>query len=200
MLERGGFPHKNGGADLKTAVLVIDMVKDNLELSRHPRMAQRAESIVEPINRLTREARQRDWPVIFSTDSFLEGDALFRGRMQEHSIRGSEGAEVTGLLEMTGEDMWLPKRRFSAFFKTDLDQTLRLKKVERVAVCGLMTPYCVLTSALDAVALDFAAVIVEDASTAHKEEVHQSCLSFYRDGPLYPILAVRTVEEVLEEG
>lgn len=185
---------------MKTAVLVIDMVKDNLELSHFPRLADRAKGIVAPINRLTREARGRGWPVIFSTDSFLKGDALFRGRMNEHSIRGTEGAQVTGFLEMKEADMWLPKRRFSAFFKTDLDQTLRLKKVERVAVCGLMTPYCVLTTALDAVALDFAAVIVEDASTAHKEEVHQGCLSFYRDGPLHPILEVKTVEELLGVG
>ncbi len=184
---------------MKTAILIIDMVKDNLELSPHPRMASRAEALTGPINRLTREARKRGWPVIFSTDSFLKGDFLFRGRMKEHSIRGTEGARVSGLLEMAETDMWLPKRRFSAFFKTDLDQTLRLLEVGRVAVCGLMTPYCVLTSALDAVASDFAAVIVEDATTAHKEEVHQSCLALYRNGPLHPLLSVGTVDGVLKD-
>ncbi len=182
---------------MNKAILIIDMVKDNLELSHFPYIAERAEAITGPINRLTREARKRGWPVIFSTDSFLPGDALFKGKMKEHSIRGTEGAEITGRLEMSGEDMWLPKRRFSAFFKTDLDQTLRLLGVERVAVCGLMTPYCVLTSALDAVASDFAATIVEDACTAHSEEFHQGCLSLYRNGPLHPLLDIRIVDEVL---
>ena len=185
---------------MKTAVLIIDMVKDNLELSRHPQISGRAKALVDPINRLTAEARERGWPVIFSTDSFLPGDALFKSRMREHSLRGTEGAEVSSLLEMTRSDVWLPKRRFSAFFKTDLDQTLRLYGVERVAVGGIMTPYCVLTTALDAVALDFRAVIVEDASTAHKEEVHRNCLSLYRHGPLYPLLEVKTAKELLEEG
>ena len=185
---------------MKTAILIIDMVKDNLELSHFPQTAQRNKAITGPINRLTRAARERGWPVIFSTDSFMRGDFIFGGRMAEHSIRGTEGAEVSGFLEQEEGDIWLPKRRFSAFYKTDLDQTLRLLKVERVAVCGLMTPYCVLTSALDAAASDFAAVIVEDATTAHKDEVHQTCLSLYRNGPLHPLLAVATVAEVLGEG
>ena len=95
------------------------------------------------------------------------------------------------------QDTWLPKRRFSAFFKTDLDQTLRLWGVERVAVCGIMTPFCVLTTALDAVCHDFHAVIVEDATTAPTDEMHQNCLNLYRKTAIYPLITVQSVEELL---
>ncbi|MBU2516689.1 MAG: cysteine hydrolase, partial [Proteobacteria bacterium] len=139
---------------MKTAVVVVDMVKDNLETSLHGGVAERGKSIVPMVNRLTAGARQKGWPVIFATDSFLPGDYLFRGRMKDHSLRGTVGAEVSDLLTQEPGDTWLPKRRMSAFFKTDLDQTLRLWGVERVAACGLMTPYCVLTTALDAVSND----------------------------------------------
>ena len=183
---------------MHTAVIVIDMVKDNLELSGHDHLARRALAIVDRVNQLTAGARERGWPVIYSTDSFLPGDPLFRGRMKEHSLRGTPGAEVSSLLERGPDDTWLPKRRLSAFFKTDLDQSLRLWKVERVAVCGLMTPYCVLSTALDAVANDFFAVLVADASTAAKEEQHANCLDIYRKSPLDPVLTVRTVAELLE--
>ena len=182
---------------MKTAVVVVDMVKDNLETSQHGGVAQRGKAIVPAVNRLTAGARERGWPVIFATDSFLPGDPLFRGRMKEHSLRGTEGAEVSGLLTRQPGDTWLPKRRMSAFFKTDLDQTLRLWQVERVAACGLMTPYCVLTTALDAVCHDFFAVIVEDASTAPSDEMHAACLDLYRRSPLRPVLTVQTVEELL---
>jgi nicotinamidase-related amidase len=185
---------------MKSAVLVIDMVKDNLELSHHPELSARAKAIVPAVNRLTAGARARGWPVVFATDSFLPGDFLFRGRMGEHSLRGTEGAEVSALLEQAPEDTWLPKRRMSAFFKTDLDQTLRLWGVERVLVCGIMTPYCVLTTALDAVCHDFAAVMVEDASNAPSDEQHRNCLDLYRRSPLRPLLRVATVEELLAEG
>lgn len=182
---------------MKTAVVVIDMVKDNLESSAHAGIAQRGKAIVPAVNRLTAGARAKGWPVIFATDSFLPGDALFRGRMKDHSLRGTEGAEVSDLLERGPEDVWLPKRRMSAFFKTDLDQTLRLWSVERVAACGLMTPYCVLTTALDAVCLDFYAVMVEDASTAPTDAMHTSCLDLYRRSPLRPLLTVQSVDELL---
>ena len=182
---------------MKTAIVVIDMVKDSMELCPHDFLAERGKAIVPAVNRLTAGARERGWPVIFSTDSFLPGDAMFRGRMKEHSLRGTEGAEVTGLLHQEPDDVWLPKRRMSAFYKTDLDQTLRLWNVERVAACGLMTHYCVLTTALDAVCNDFYSVIVEDASNAIDDETHQACLGLYRRAPLRPVLTVQTVDELL---
>lgn len=182
---------------MHTAVVVIDMVKDNLELCHNEAVAQRGRAIVPAVNRLTAAARARGWPVVFSTDSFLPGDALFRGRMPEHSLRGTPGAEVTGLLEQAPDDHWLPKRRMSAFFKTDLDQSLRLWGVERVAVCGLMTPYCVLATALDAVCLDFCAVMVEDASNAPNDWMHANCLDLYRKSPLRPVLTVQTADQLL---
>ncbi len=184
---------------MKSAVLVIDMVKDNLNTEHHAGVAAQGQAIVPAVNRLTAGARQRDWPVVFSTDSFLPGDPLFGGRMQEHSLRGTEGAEVSELLHQEEGDVWLPKRRMSAFFKTDLDQSLRLWQVERVLVAGLMTPYCVLITALDAVCHDFHAVIVEDASTAPKDSMHAACLDLYRKSPLRPLLEVKTVDELLAE-
>ncbi|MCB2187129.1 MAG: cysteine hydrolase [Deltaproteobacteria bacterium] len=182
---------------MKTAVVVVDMVKDNLELSAHPRLAERCQAIVPAVNRLLAGARQRGWPVVFATDSFLPGDFLFGGRMKEHSLRGTEGAEVSGLLEQKPGDVWLPKRRLSAFYKTDLDQTLRLWGVERVAACGLMTNFCVLATALDAISHDFRAVLVEDASAAHKDELHTGCLDLYRSNPLAPLFQVQTVAQLL---
>ncbi|MFH1058796.1 MAG: isochorismatase family cysteine hydrolase [Pseudomonadota bacterium] len=182
---------------MHTAVLVVDMVKDSLELAHDERVAARGRAILEPVNRLTAGARGRGWPVIFTTDSFLPGDFLFGGRMPPHSIRGTGGAEVSGLLTREPGDHWLPKRRMSAFFKTDLDQSLRLWGVRRVAVAGLMTPYCVLTSALDAIANDFQAVIVDDASNAHNDQAHAACLDLYRKSVLRPLLSVQTVDELL---
>ena len=185
---------------MKSAVLVIDMVKDNLESGHHAGVAAQGKAIVPAVNRLTAGARDRGWPVVFATDSFLPGDYLFKGRMKDHSLRGTEGAEVSELLQRQEGDVWLPKRRMSAFFKTDLDQSLRLWGVERVLVCGLMTPYCVLTSALDAVCNDFHAVIVEDASTAPTDQMHAACLDLYRKSPLRPLLTVQSVDEVLAAG
>jgi nicotinamidase-related amidase len=93
-------------------------------------------------------------------------------------------------LDQTPADIFSPKRRFSAFFKTDLDMPLRLLQIDTVAVTGIATHFCVLTPALDALCHDFRAVILEDCSAAPTPEMHQRTLENYRRNPLYPLLRV----------
>jgi nicotinamidase-related amidase len=42
--------------------------------------------------------------------------------MTSLSISGTKGAEIIDELDRKKEDLWLPKLRFSAFFKTGLDR------------------------------------------------------------------------------
>ncbi len=182
----------------KIALVVIDMVKDNLADPEHNLVAREAEAIIPVVNGLAADFRQAEWPVIYASDSFLEDDFIFGGKMAPHAIRGTAGAEVTDALSREAGDIILPKRRFSAFFKTDLDQTLRTLKVDTVAVCGITSMFCVLATAFDALCHDFKTIIVEDASCAHKAEVHQTLLGFYRKTPLYPLFQVLPASEVLK--
>ncbi len=93
----------------------------------------------------------------------------------------------------------LPKRRFSAFFKTDLDQTLRTWHVDTVAVGGITTHFCVLATAFDAICHDFRTVILEDLCASHKREIHENTLNAYRRSAIHPLLTVATSSEFLEE-
>ena len=182
---------------MRSAILVIDMLKDTFDVENNFPIRPAAQAIVPAINEMNREARARDWPVVFACDSFLKDDFIFQGRMNPHALRDTEGARVTDHLEQGPEDVFLPKRRFSAFFKTDLDQTLRTWGVGRVLVCGIATNICVLTTALDAICHDIRAVIVEDATAAFSPEIHINTLSSYRKSPLRPLLQVLTAEQAL---
>ena len=184
---------------MKPAVVIVDMLRDTLEGAHPMPIKELGREIVPAINRLTAFARGRSIPVIFSMDSFLPGDFIFQGRMKNHSIRGTKGAEVTALLTQAGTDIYLPKRRFSAFYKTDLDQTLRLYGADTVALCGIATHWCVLSSAFDALSNDFRAVILEDCCASFSREMHASCLEIYRKNPLYPLLRVMTLDAFLAE-
>src|SRR3990167_6399589 len=159
---------------MKTAVIVVDMLKDNLkEGNNHHALAQ-ARAIIRNINRLTEIARRHDFPVIFSNDSFLPGDFIFKGRLKEHALRGTEGAQVIDELYQAPGDIQLPKRRFSAFFKTDLDQTLRLYGIATVAIAGINSHWCVLNTAFDALANDFCASIISDCCASYRADVHET--------------------------
>ncbi len=182
---------------MRPALIIVDMLVDNLKTGKHAGIEREGMAVVPAIRRAAGAFRGLGLPVVYANDSFLPGDFLFRGRMAPHSLRGTPGAEVIPELAPEPGDHVLPKRRFSAFFKTDLDQTLRTLGADTVAVAGITTPFCVLATALDAVAHDFGAVILEDACAAHKPRVHEQCLDLYRRGPLWPLLRVETVDAVV---
>jgi len=184
---------------LKPAIVIVDMLKDTLEGAHPTPIRELSRAIVPAINRLTGFARQHAIPVIFSMDSFLPGDFIFQGKKKGHSLRGTKGAEVTDLLTQADTDMYVPKRRFSAFYKTDLDQTLRLYGVDTVVLCGITTHWCVLSSAFDAIANDFRAVLIEDCCASFSPELHENCLEIYRRIPIEPLLRIMTLDAFLAE-
>jgi len=153
--------------------------------------------IVAPVRAFLKRCRDASVPVVFACDSFLEGDFIFKGRMKPHSIRGTAGAQPAVGLEPEPADIMLPKRRFSAFFKTDLDQTLRTMRIDTVAVAGINTHFCVIATALDAICHDFYTILLEDLSAAYKPEIHAAFMDAYRKSAIYPLLRVATGDEFL---
>ena len=182
-----------------SALLIIDMIKDNFDPGANLPITPLAREIIGPINRLIGDFRQNRWPVIFATDAYHTQDFIFKGRMKPHSLAGTEGAEVIDELDRQAEDLWLPKPRFSAFFNTRLEQILRDKGVTLCAVAGVATHFCVLTTALDAVCHDFKAVLLEDCTAAFSESIHEQTLSLYRRNPLYPLLRIASSSDLVTE-
>jgi len=184
---------------MKPAIIVVDMLKDNFkESSRNPYFKQ-GKAIIPNPKRLLVESRKKGFPIIFGCDSFLKDDFIFKGRMKIHSLRGTKGAEVVDDLKPEPTDIILPKRRFSAFFKTDLDQTLRTLGVDTIVVTGITTEVCVLMTAVEGLSHDFSAILLEDFSASRRKDSHQGCLNLYRDSTLYPLLRVMTLDEFVKE-
>lgn len=174
----------------KPALLIIDMVKDYFRDDHPYPITAPARAIIGPINELASWFRKRQFPVIFSTDAFQPDDFIFKGKMNPHAIAGTDGARVIGDLVQEPADLWIPKPRFSAFFKTGLETLLNDRKVTLCAVAGIATHFCVLTTVMDALSHDFKAVLLEDCSVAFPEQTHRSCVDIYRNNPLFPLLRV----------
>jgi len=183
----------------KPALLIIDMVKDNFDESRKLPITPFAKKIIDPLNLLISKFRQQGWPVVFSTDAFQREDFIFRGRMHPHSLTGTQGAEVIDELDKRDEDLWLPKPRFSAFFKTGLEDWLHKRGVTLCAVGGISTQFCVLTTVMDAICHDFKAVLLQDCSAAFPQSIHEQTLDCFRENPLYPLLQVMTSTEMVSK-
>jgi nicotinamidase-related amidase len=181
------------------AFLIIDMVKDYFDESKNAPITRLARPIIDPINRVSEAFRRNGWPVVFSTDAFDENHFFFKSKMTPHAIAGTPGAEVIDDLERGPEDYWLPKPKMSAFFQTGLEDWLRQRGVTLCAVAGIATPFCVLTTVLDAICHDFKAVLLEDCSMAGSEKIHEQTLGVYRRNLLYPLLRVLPSVDLLAE-
>lgn len=183
---------------MKPVIVVVDMLKDAFR-GKDPSSIEEYLKIVPRIRTLLDKARGLNIPIIFACDSFLENDFIFKGK-RAYSVRGTEGAEVIDELKPERKDEILWKRRFSAFFKTDLDQTLRLLGVDTVAITGINTQVCVIATAMDSVCNDFYTIVLEDCTASRNKEVHRGSLEILRQSGLDPLLRVMPSEEFLEEA
>jgi nicotinamidase-related amidase len=117
--------------------------------------------------------------------------------MKPHALAGTTGAEVAAELDRHPEDLWLPKPRFSAFFRTGLEEWLKARGVTLCAVAGITANFCVLTTAMDALCCDFKTVILEDCTTAATKSIHLQTLDLYRKTVLYPLFRILSSEQLL---
>ena len=183
----------------KPALLIIDMLKDSFDEKHHFAITPFARKIIAPINEMIGVFRTENWPIVFPSDAFHEDDFIFKGRMKPHSLAGNTGAEVTDELDRKEEDFWLPKPRFSAFFKTGLEDWLRERGVTLCAVAGITTNFCVLTTVLDAICCDFKAVLLEDCTAAISADIHEKVLDIYRRNVMGPLLRVATSTDIIAD-
>jgi len=185
---------------MKFAVIVVDMLKDTYDGLPEHRFIGEFRPIIPGICNLVEEARKLGGLIVYANDSYLTEDFLFRGKMKHTAIRGTRGAEVIDELPIMEGDVVLPKRRFSAFFKTDLDMTLRTLGIETIAVTGLTTEVCVLSTLLDGLANDFNSVLISDCCASRSRDTHNAIITAFSRFPTYPTLRVRTAEEFLAEA
>jgi nicotinamidase/pyrazinamidase len=184
----------------RPALLIVDMVKDNLDEKNNFIITPFARQIVGPINNLIGVFRREGWPIVFPTDAYHREDFIFKSRLPPFSLVGTEGALVADELDYrAGEDLWLPKPRFSAFFGVQLDQWLRERGVTLCAVAGLSTNFCVLTTVMDAVCHDFKAVLLEDCAASTTRSLHEQTVNLYRRNPIYPLMRVLSSSELVAE-
>jgi nicotinamidase-related amidase len=180
------------------AVIVVDMLKDNVYSESHSGMGAQARELVPGIQRLLATARKKGMPVIFANDAFLPDDFIFSGTgVKPHAIMGTKGAQVISEFGPEPGDIVLEKRRFSAFLGTNLDAKLKEMDVDTIAVAGIGTPVCVLTTALDGVAHDFKVVLLEDCCAAFRPEDHKAIINVYRNCLRGPLFLVMSLDEFL---
>lgn len=163
---------------MKTALLAIDMQNSFL----HPdgeNYYPEAPHVIAPCLQLITRARASDTLIVHVADRHREGFSDFEDkRLPRHCVSGGFHAEFfEGFGPGSGKaEIELVKRRFSAFFATELAVFLNEQSIRRVVICGVKTNVCVRATAQDAFANGFDVCVVRDASNSNR--VHLAEASF----------------------
>lgn len=144
-----------------TALLVIDAIEAVGDDSLYDPDAATA-AYRDAVARAVAACHRAGVPVIFCNDAHVRGLDRELELWGEHGIAGE--TRVFPQVEVGERDIVVPKRRYSGFFQTDLDLTLRELGVSTVVAVGADTNICVLHTLADAYFLGYASVVVTDAT------------------------------------
>lgn len=154
-----------------SALLIIDMLNDFIS-QEGSLVVPGADRIVPRIARILEEARRQGVTVVYVADAHREDDLEFR-HWPPHAIAGSWGGEVVEGLKPVPADYLIPKRRYSAFFGTDLDNYLRELGIRKLYLTGVLTNICVYATALDACMRNYEVAVFGDAVASLSEETDE---------------------------
>ena len=150
-------------SDLALVVVdAIDSVPDQEDTVYANELSPEMAAFRANVARVVDLAHEKGIPVLFCNDEHVEGLDRELELWGPHGIKGKTRIfpEVT-----VGEgDIVIPKRRYSGFFQTDLDLTLRELGASKLIVVGCDTNVCVLHTLADAYYLNYETVVVEDAT------------------------------------
>ncbi|MCI1645993.1 MAG: cysteine hydrolase [Olsenella sp.] len=146
-----------------TALLVIDvLVTDTSDAVYAPNPEE--EALVANAAQLTHAAREAGMPVVFLCDQHIPGVDRELELWGEHGVKGKAHPHPALMAGSSPRDFVIPKRRYSGFFQTDLDLTLRELGVKTVIAVGEDTNICVLHTLADAWNLGYGSIVVSDAT------------------------------------
>ena len=156
------------------AVLVVDMLKDFFN-DGGAMVLDGGTELYAPHRTLLTAARNSGMPVLWLNQSLPPDDSLFEMRTV-HCLAGSWGAEVVDELSVEESDIIVPKRRYSGFFQTTLDLTLRERGINTVIVTGVVTNICVRSTVHDAFFLRYKVLVPEDLVMATSPQAQEVTL------------------------
>lgn len=162
--------------EAERALLVVDMLRDFVEPDGALYIGDCGQEIIGQVADHLQAARQRGDLVVFICDRHRPDDAEF-DMFPPHCIAGSPGAEIIEPLAPQEDDILIPKRRYSGFYATELDLTLREYGIQDVDIVGVCTNICVLYTAADARNRSYRVRVFADAVASMDEQAHRWALN-----------------------
>lgn len=178
----------------RTALIVVDMIEDFTREDGAVYYPE-TEAIIPNVKRLISAARDNGCLIVFMQHRYRahKYDKNLE-KMRPSCIEGTKGVRIDSRLEVDErKDYVIPKRRYSAFYSTDLDLVLREHRIQNLIIAGTKTNNCINATALDAHNLAYDAHVVKDCVSTNNPKAQEVYL---KDMEKY-ICAVDSLEDIL---
>lgn len=161
------------------ALLIIDLQRDyfNPKLWPNSGLPDEAGRLVKAVNARVAAFRERGRPVLWTRQQFRAdmGDAFLHAReaSRAYCVEGTPGAQLLPGLAILPEDFVITKKRYSAFFGTDLEAHLANLEITRLFLAGITTSWCIRSTATDAYQRDLEVFLYRECLAGFSATDHE---------------------------
>lgn len=165
---------------MKLLLIIIDMQKD---FFRKEELEKQKKELVCNINDLILEFRKHKKPIIWIKQVWKPdlSDAHLGNKKSGAKIviEGTEGSELLDGLDFQESDYFVVKKKYSGFFKTNLNEILKKVKPDNLIVCGINTHACVRTTVIDAYQRNYEVIVAKDCVGSYDQEHHEVSMKYF---------------------
>jgi maleamate amidohydrolase len=157
--------------------------------------------LIRSINDLVSLMRQNDHPIIWVRQEFEPDlhDAFpeMRAKGIRITIKGTSGCRIAPELEVAPPDPVVIKKRYSAFFNTDLDQILNRLTPDVLVLAGINTHACVRMTAIDAYQRDWEIIVAAECVGSYDQEHHDISMKYMKD-KIATVMSNQEIRSILD--
>ncbi|MFG2941469.1 cysteine hydrolase family protein [Streptomyces sp. NPDC048282] len=166
-----------------TVLIVVDIQGGDVEASAArteiPHMDGRAERMPR-VRELIRRTREQGIPVVWIQEvhkpNLVDIGRELDGSEGPHCVEGWPETELSRGLRPRPDEFLIRKRRYSAFFGTELEIVLKAYRAETLVLIGGLTDVCVHYTAVDAHQHDYRVRVVTDCVGGSSRQAHDAAL------------------------
>jgi len=190
-----------------TAVIVIDMQRDFLDPKGYfgalGENTSHVSTAIEPAKTFLNKIRQHKILIIHTRESHrpelvdLHLNKSLKAERQDSPVgslgplgrllvRGEKGCDFYNGFEPVKGEIIIDKPGNSAFYATDLEHILRVKKIRQIVLLGVTTDVCVSSTMRDANDRGFDCLLLQDCCGAATEQLHLGVIAgLEREGGIF---------------
>jgi maleamate amidohydrolase len=158
------------------ALVLVDMIRAFFD-PRGEFYYPAAEEVLPDAGRLLAAARRGGRLVVHAHEVHRRSLLDLEGtKLPQHCLEGTLDIEFAPGFEPAEDEVDLVKRRYSAFFGTELALLLHEQGIRSIAIAGVKTNVCVRATVQDAFAHGFEPILVEGTIGSNRPHLHEATL------------------------